>query len=104
MTTSPQHETHVEYIPEGDEMLTIPASLLIRTLSYYEQLGSEKTEREVRTITSHLALLADVARALEVIKNKKTPELQITVTTDKYGEPKLIKHRYVLNSKSYGRQ
>lgn len=104
MTTNPKHETHVEYVPEGEEMLTIPASLLIRTLSYYEQLGSEKTEREIRTITSHVTLLADVARALEVIKNKKTPELHIIITTDRYGEPKLVKQRYMLDNKSYGRQ
>ena len=103
ISSNPKHEKVVESSAENEEMIQVPVSLLIRSLSYSEQLSSERTEREVKHLTSHVSLLADVMKCLEPITSKQTGEVQITVTTDRLGEPRLVKQRYVVNQKSYGR-
>ncbi len=104
MTTNPKHQTVVETTPEGEDVISIPVSLLLNTMSFHEKLGSERTEREIRTITSRMTLLSDLMKCMDVISSKVASEVQITITTDRTGEPKLIRHRYQVSAKDYGRQ
>lgn len=102
MTT--KYQTIVTHEPETEETITVPKSLLINTQVYEEKLAMEKTEREVKQITSYLSYLSDVMACLDVIKNKDTHELTITITTDKYGDPKLIRKRFTTAKKDYPRR
>lgn len=100
MSETPRHQNVIQTEQVGDEMITIPASIIIQTLSYLEELGIVKKEVEKRKITSHQTILADVLSCLNVFKETPTREVVITVTTDKWGEPTLVKHRYVLEKRN----
>lgn len=102
MTT--KYETVVNKSPESEETISVPLSLIINTLVYEEKLAMAKTEREVKQITSYLTYLSDVMACLDVIKNKETTELTITITADRYGDPKLIRKRYTTEKKDYPRR
>lgn len=104
MEEKPKHQTIIKTTPETEELIQLPVSVLIHSLSYTEELSSEKTEREVNHLTSTYSMLADITDCLRPIKNKETRKLIIEVTADKFYEPKLIKQRYVTNFKDHGRK
>jgi hypothetical protein len=94
----------MDFIPEGDDQVTFPASLLIVTTSYLEQIASIKKEREKRQVTSSKTFLADVFKTLEPITNKQAHEVTIRIVADKWYEPKLISSRYIVERVEYGKK
>lgn len=102
--SSPKHETTIDFIPEGDTMVEFPASLLIVTTSYLEEIASIKKERERRQVTSSKSFLADVFKTLEPITNKQAHEVTIRIVADKWYEPKLISSRYIVERVEYGKK
>lgn len=92
---TPKHETTTEYEDDG-QTIVIPASLLITTMSYHEQLGTVKKEREKKHLTSSKTFLSDVISCLEPISKKQAREVIITIVADKYYEPRLVTHKYLV--------
>ena len=101
MTDQPKHEVITENVPESEVMITIPADVLINTMSYHETLGSVSKTRQKNLLTSGHTYLADIISCLDVVKDGSTRKLTITVTLDKYFEPKLITKRYLVDHKDY---
>ncbi len=101
MTDKPKHEIITDNIPQSEEMISIPVDVLINTLSYHETLGSEGKTRQKNLLTSGHTYLADVISCLDVIKDGATRKVTITVTLDKYFEPKLITKRYLVDHRDY---
>lgn len=93
----PKHETIIEVTQEGEDTVTIPASLLLSMMSYHEELGTIKKERERRIQTSNKDFLAKVISAIDPISKKQTHEVVLTITADKWFEPRLIKQRYLVS-------
>ena len=99
--TEPQHETTLDFIPDGEEMITLPASIIIVTTSYLEQIASIKKERERRIATNSKAFLADVFKCLDPINNKLANEVTIRIVADRYFEPKLISYKYIIERSEF---
>jgi hypothetical protein len=75
----------------------------ITTKSYFEELNSYKEELEQSILTTHNTLLTDVIKCLGDLKTYQTPELSITIYSDKYGNPQRIVKRLTTDKKSFGK-
>ena len=99
----PKHQSVTNIDQANDEFITIPAYILIQTLSYLEALGSEATIAEKRKPTSETTFMADlISAAHEAWKATKGHEVTITINGDKYHNPSLIRAKYLADRKDYG--
>lgn len=64
----------------------------IITESYQERLQYVTEERRVNILTTPNTLLQDIVQALDVMSDRETRKLMLTIKTDKNGKPtKIIK-------------
>ena len=75
----------------------------ITTSSYTDHLKNYKEEIEHTLLTTHNGLLNDVLKSLRIIKDTNTPELIITISMDKYGNPMRLTQRYTVDKQYYGK-
>lgn len=97
---TPRHQNVTTFDSLDDETITIPANIIVNTLAYLDELAIVKKEIEKRRLTSSHTVLADLIACLNVFKETGAREVVITVTTDKYGEPALVKHRYAVEKRN----
>lgn len=98
MASSPDEIKHARittFIP------TASGAVEIETKSYHEQLKNTKTEIMQHFVTSRSTFLSDLIASVDVISNKQTHEVTLTITTDEHYMPKLITRTHVTKKESF---
>lgn len=90
-----KHSVIKQFEVDGEETITIPRSLIVHTLSYYEELSGEKEHRVKHFKTDSSTFLSVLMEAIAPIHKQKTQKLTLEITADGSYNPSLITHTYL---------